>query len=66
MSCGVGCRLDSDLALLRLWRRLAAVALIRLLTWEPSYASSVALKSKKRGGALLKIFQDNRPKLVLT
>ena len=30
-----------------LWRRLAAVAPIRPLAWEPPYAMSVALKSKK-------------------
>ena len=29
MTCGVGCRCGSDLALLWLWRRPAAVALIR-------------------------------------
>ena len=28
MSCGVGCRLSSDLVLLWLWCRLAAIALI--------------------------------------
>ena len=30
-----------------LWRRLAAVALIPPLAWEPPYAMDVALKSKK-------------------
>ena len=35
MSCGVGCRRGSDLALLWLWCRLAATALIRPLAWEP-------------------------------
>ena len=30
------------------WRRLAAVALIRLLAWEPPYAMGVALK--RQGG----------------
>ena len=33
-SCNAGCRCGSDLALLCLWCRLAAVALIRPLTWE--------------------------------
>ena len=33
-----------DLALLWLWYRLAAVALIRPLAWEPPYAAGVALK----------------------
>ena len=35
-------------ALLWLWRRPAAVALIGLLAWELPYAADVALKSKKR------------------
>ena len=48
MSCGVGCRRNSDLVLLQLWRRLAAVALICPLAWEPPYAMSIALKSKKK------------------
>ena len=42
MSCGVGHRLSSDLALLWLWRRLAATALIRPLAWEPPYAMGAA------------------------
>ena len=37
-----------DLALLWLWCRPAALALIKPLAWEPPYASSVALKSKKK------------------
>ena len=37
-----------DLALLWLWLWLAAVAPIRPLAWEPPYASSAALKSKKK------------------
>ena len=44
MSCGVGCRCGSDLALL--WCRLAAVAPIRPLAWEPPYAMGAVLKSK--------------------
>ena len=31
-----------------LWHRLAAVALIHLLAWEPPYAVGTALKSKKK------------------
>ena len=46
--CGVGCRHGSDLVLLRLWYRLAAVAPIEPQAWEPSYGVSVALKSKKK------------------
>ena len=48
MSGGVGCRQDSDLALLWLWCGPAAVAPIRPLAWEPPYTLSVALKSKKK------------------
>ena len=48
MNCGVGRRCRLDLMWLWLWHRLAAVALIGLLAWEPPYATSVALKSKKR------------------
>ena len=38
VSCGVGCRRGSDPALLWLWRRPAATALIGPLAWEPPYA----------------------------
>ena len=44
MSCGVAHRRGLDLALLWLWCRLAAVALIRPLAWEPPYAASSVLK----------------------
>ena len=46
MSCGIGrsCGLDPEL----LWLWLAAVAPIRPLAWEFSYAEGVALKSKKK------------------
>ena len=47
MNCGVGCRRGWDPALLSLWCRPAAVALIHPLAWEPSYAEGVALKKKK-------------------
>ena len=47
MSCGVGRGHGSDPALLWLWHRLAAVAPIRPLAWEPPYASGVALKRQK-------------------
>ena len=47
MSCGVGRRQDVDPALLWLWRRLAATALIRPLAWEPPYATGAALKRQK-------------------
>ena len=48
MGCGVVCRRGLDLALLWLWRRLAAVAPIRPLTWEPPYAGGEALKRQRQ------------------
>ena len=44
MSCGVGSRLGSDPDLLWLWCRLAAVAPIQALAWEPPCATGAALK----------------------
>ena len=48
MSCGVGRRHGLDLALLWLWCRPAAVALIRPLAWESPYATGEVLKRKKK------------------
>ena len=48
MSCGAGHRHGSDLALLWLWHRPAAVALIGTLAWGPPYAVGVALKKQKK------------------
>ena len=48
MSCGVGYRPGSDPVLLWLWYRLAAIAPIRPLAWEPPYASAAALEKAKR------------------
>ena len=48
MSCGVGCRRGLDPMLLWLWRRLAAIAPIRPLAWEPPYAAKVAHEIAKR------------------
>ena len=48
MSCGVSGRLGSDPALLWLWCRLAATALIRPLAWEPLYASVAAQEMAKK------------------
>ena len=48
LSCGIGCRQGSDMVWLWLWHRLATVAPIRSLDWEPPYATNVALKSNKR------------------
>ena len=47
MSSGVGPRRSLDLALLWLWRRLAATALIRPLAWEPPCETGAALKRQK-------------------
>ena len=47
MSCGVGHRCGLDRALLWLWYRLAAIALIQPLAWEPLYTTDVALKRQK-------------------
>ena len=46
-SCDIGNRCSSDLALLWLWCRLTAEALIQPLAWKPPYATDVALKRKK-------------------
>ena len=44
MSCGIGHRGDSDPALLWLWCRPSAIALIQPLAWEPPYALGAALQ----------------------
>ena len=48
MSCGVGCRHSLNLALLWLWHKLAAVALIRPLAWDPPWYCRCGPKKKKR------------------
>ena len=48
MSCSVGCRPGLDPVLLRLWCKLAAVALMRPLAWVPPYAVGAALKKQKK------------------
>ena len=45
MGYGIGRRRGSDLALLWLWYRSVAIALIGPLAWEAPYATGVALKS---------------------
>ena len=47
MSCGVGHRCSSDLALLWLWRRQVAATPIRPLAWALLYATDAALKINK-------------------
>ena len=59
----MGRRLGSDLVLLWLWlwHRLAAVAALRPLAWEPPYAAGAALKrkgkkkKKRKSGHLLRL-----------
>ena len=48
MSCGAGCRLGLDPALLWLWHRLEAAALIRPLAWEPPCAAGAAQEMAKK------------------
>ena len=48
MSCGMGCRCSSDLALLWLWHRPVATALIRPPAWELPYAMGMALKRQNK------------------
>jgi len=56
VSCGVCHRRGSDPALLWLWRRPAATALIRPLACEPPHAAGAALekaKSQKKKALLI-------------
>ena len=48
MNCGVGCRRGSDRALLWLWYRPAATAVIRPLACELPYTVGAALKRQKK------------------
>ena len=57
----VGHRLGLDPALLWLWCRPAAKALIQPLAWELPYAASVALKSKEKE----KIRKEKKRKSIL-
>ena len=47
MSCGVGRRRGSNLALLCLWCRPVATAQIGPLAWEPPYSTDAALEKTK-------------------
>ena len=66
MSCGIGGKPSSDLALLWLWCRPAAVTLTQALTWEPPYVMGAALKEKgkknKHTGSSMKFMQINTKK----
>ena len=71
MSCGVGYRRSSDPALLWLWHRPAAIALIRPLAWKPPYAvgaaQEMAKRPKKGGGALKWLHGKKNPcKIYMT
>ena len=44
VNCGVSHRRGLDLVLLCLWHRLAALAPIRSIAWEPPYAAGAAVK----------------------
>ena len=48
MSCGIGRRQGSDLALQWLWHRLATTVLIRPLAWESPNSMSAALKRQNK------------------
>ena len=48
MSCGAGHRRCLNPMMLWLWRRLAAIALIGPLAWEPPCAGGMALEKAKR------------------
>ena len=48
MSCSIGRRCGSNLALIWLWRKLAVTASIGPLAWELPYAVGVALKGQKK------------------
>ena len=48
MSCGVGRRRGLDFALLWLWPRLVARALIQSLAWNSPYAVGAAIKTRQK------------------
>ena len=50
MTCGVGHRYGWHPALLWLWHRAAAAALMQTLVWEFPNAQSVALKEQEKKG----------------
>ena len=66
MSCDVGCRCGSDLALLWLWPRPVATAPIRPLAWEPPYAVGAALeKDKKKEKRQIDDYSKNVRQVIL-
>ena len=63
MSCGAGCRGGSDPSLLWLWRKLAFVAPVQLLAWEPPCAMGAALKRKKKKKIATRYFDQKLSRL---
>ena len=63
MSCGIGRRRGSDLALLWLWRRPATVAPTGPLAWEPPYALGVAPKQTNK--KCCKLSKETGPHFLL-
>ena len=61
MSSGAGHKLSSAPALLWLWHRSAAAALIQPLAWDPPYAIGAALKSQKAKQNKTKHHQTKKP-----
>ena len=57
-SCGVHHRRSSDLALVWLWCRPAAVAPIQPLAWELPYPAPAALKKEKKKKRMVITFLD--------
>ena len=53
MKCGIGHRTSSDLALLWLWHRSAAAALIQPLAWELPYDAGAPKEKRKKKKALI-------------
>ena len=59
MSCGVGCRCGLDPALLWLWSRPVATALIGALAWEPPYAIGAAQEMAKKDNNKKDVSHEN-------
>ena len=57
VNCGVSRRRGSAPALLWLWRRLVATALIQPLAWETPYAAGAALEKARRKKKRVKLKQ---------
>ena len=55
---GVGHRCSSDLALLWLWRRLVAAALIQPLAWDRPHAMDLVLERQRKKRPIY-ILQEN-------